>query len=467
MKLNQLIDRGNHLMISISGIRGTIPEGLDPLNIVYFARAFAEITGRKIVIGCDNRPTGPMLRDLLTGTLLAAGKEVLDIGLAPTPTVKAAVFQQKADAGVVISASHNPLEWNGFKFITRNGFFFDRKLFDRWHAALRSNAFPAVNYRRIGTLRQLDAIGDHIDAVLTAIPNVAAIRRQRYRVVVDGVGGAGREALPRLLEELGCHVVRLFCEESPGKFPRPPEPTPAALRKFGSLVQKERAAVGFALDPDADRLVCGSPTTGAIHEEYTLPLALLGMAPGLAQNSKKWRRPPTIVVNLSTADLCAHVAEQIGARVVRSAVGEANVVGMMRSEKAVFGGEGNGGVIHPLLPSFGRDSLAGAALILSAMDAGKAMNVDQLMRQLPALHMHKTKYPTGKTDRDKLFKRVERAFAPAAIDRRDGLHLTLADGSWIHLRASNTEPIFRVIVQAPSRARLKAIIQQVEEQLGS
>jgi len=480
--IDALLARGKDLLISISGVRGVVPQGLDPVNVVHFARAFAAISGKRIVLGEDARPTGPALRDLWIGTLLAGGKDALECGLAPTPTVKAAVNLHKADGGVMISASHNPLPWNGFKFMQKGGFFFDAKSFAKGDAALREDRFPAQDYRRFGRREQIDAVGEHVRAVLKALPNVAQIRKKKYTVLVDAVAGAGREALPMLLEELGCKVVRLYCDASPGGvFPRPPEPTPVALKEFSKLLKKNKVHVGFALDPDADRLVCGSSGRGAINEEYTLPLAFLGLAPGLSENKAK--RPTKIgvkpgkvmVVNLSTAALLDRAAAQFGMRVERAPVGEANVVGLMRKRKAVFGGEGNGGVIHPGVPSYGRDSLIGAGLTLSAMARQGARNLDDLLEPLGDLHMQKTKMEipgggtatSGAESIEQIFLRMTDRFSAhkPQTDRRDGLHLKFQDGSWLHVRASNTEPVLRCIGEAPDPATLRELMQTARDAL--
>lgn len=458
---DSLLQRGPNLMVSISGIRGRIPEGLDPVNIVAFARAFASVTGRRIVIGNDARSTGPILRHLLIGTLIGAGKEVIDIGLAPTPTVKAAVNTWKGHGGVMISASHNPPEWNAFKFIGKGGFFFNTKESERLVHAVRAEDYPAVTYKHVGSLREDDGVGLHIKSVLAVIPNVKEIRKRKYRVVVDAVSGAGRTALPRLLEELGCRVTRLYCDPPKlGEFPRPPEPTPTALKQFSAKVRATKAAVGFALDPDADRLVTASPRRGAVNEEYTLPLAFLGLR-------TKIRGPQAIVVNLSTSTLIDAVAKPAGARILRAPVGEANVVELMRKAKAVFGGEGNGGVIHPLIPSYGRDSLAGAALILSAMAARNAATLDELLDPMPLLHMEKTKVDLAGLSVPAVKERLRAKFKDAVADERDGLHLSWKDGSWVHARASNTEPILRIIAQAGSPTLLADLIKTAKGVLTS
>jgi phosphomannomutase len=453
MEAEKIMNRGGDLMISISGVRGTIPAGLDPVSIVYFTRAFAAVTGETIVIGNDARPTGPMMRHLIIGTLIACGKRIVDIGLAPTPTVKAVVSMIEADAGIMISASHNPPEWNAFKFIDRGGYFFGKERSEELLDAMRLDANPFVDYRRFGTVHLRDGIEDHIRAVLKIIPNIEAIRNRGYRVVVDAVAGAGREAIPLLLEELGCGVERLYCDEEPnGGFPRPPEPTPSALQEFGKLTRSSRASVGFALDPDADRLVVASPTTGTISEEYTLPLALLAYAQRL--------KGGCVVINQSTSNLIEHVADGMGATVYRSAVGEANVVEMMIERHAFFGGEGNGGVIVPDVPSFGRDTLTGVALILSAMAARNADSIDDLMKGLPELHMEKLKGSIEGKSLNQVYADLRKKF-DGEIDETDGLRIVMRDRSFVHARPSNTEPIIRIITQAPTKERLDEIVNKI------
>lgn len=471
---NLAVDHGNHLLISVSGIRGVIPDGLNSLNIVLFTRAFCAITGKKIVIGNDARPTGPMMKHLITGVLMSAGKEIIDIGLAPTPTVKAAVKTYRADAGIMISASHNPTQWNAFKFIDKNGFFFNKDRIEELKAALDRNDSPDVEYKKLGRSREANGIQDHILSVLDIIPNVPAIKRKKYTVVVDAVAGAGRVALPQLLKALGCKVEELYCEaDANDSFPRPPEPTPDSLKQFSKKLKETKAAIGFALDPDADRLVIGSKN-GAINEEYTLPLSLFGL---LSQDAlKEFQKngheegfcvsekvKGKIVLNLSTSDLVDYVASRIGSVVHRSAVGEANVVESMKIHRAMFGGEGNGGVIHPSVPSYGRDPIVGAALILSAMTMLNADSVEDLMKMLPELFMKKIKVERGSSNLSSIFKKMTSLFPDAAKNEDDGLHLTLSDHSWIHARASNTEPVIRLIAQAPSKKRLNQILSDAEE----
>lgn len=448
-------------MISVSGIRGTIPQGLNPSLIADIALGFAATTGKRVILGMDSRNTGPLIRDLLKSTLIACGKEVLDAELAPTPTVKAAVKLHKASGGIMISASHNPPQWNGLKLIAREGFFFAKEDLNSMLASIKSSKFPLVDYKNLGSYRKIEAVKDHVTSVLKLISNTEQIRSKKYTVVVDAVAGAGREALPLLLEELGCTVVPLFCDpDKSGEFPRPPEPTPAALKKFSDALRKSKAACGFALDPDADRIVPGSPELGAINEEYSLPLSFLGLPEIKNLPRARPRGKIPFVVNLSTSTLLDQVAEPYGYAILRSAVGEANVVAMMRKNASFFGGEGNGGIIHSKVPSFGRDSLLGAALILSAMARHDAVSLDDLMRLLPPLFMEKRKFDLKQgADVREVFTRIENLFPGMNVDRRDGLHLANSEG-WVHVRASNTEPVMRVIAEARNATNLNQLLSR-------
>lgn len=463
-------------IISISGIRGTIPEQLRPETLISYIEAFALSTGKRIVTGKDSRATGTAIEQLIHGVLLAAGKEIISVGLAATPTVKATVQTQKADAGIIITASHNPPEYNGLKFLKKGGFFFEKPDFEKWHLHLQtvltrntttksaarqadksnSNRTTWKNYKAQGLLHSHSGDSDHIKSILNGL-DIERIRQKKYAVLIDAVGGAGRNSLPALLSELGCKIIPLFCDDNHGVFPRPPEPTPAALKEFSRRLKSENDPVdiGFALDPDADRLVPGSPGSGAIHEEYTLPLSYLGY--------ENLPRGP-IVVNLSTANLIDQVSDRT---VFRSAVGEANVVALMKKKKAVFGGEGNGGLIDPFLPSFGRDSLAAAARILNAMTIHNAATLDDLLEKMPPLYMEKTKISLAgmKTSPENIFKKIEKIFPEATFNKEDGLHISFQEPAteWVHIRASNTEPILRIIAQADSKKNLKNLINRVQK----
>jgi len=493
-EVQKSVDAGD-LMVSVSGIRGTLPGGFRPDHLSAFIQSYAAITGKTVVMGNDARPSGDALRQLITGILTLSGKQILDTGLAPTPTVKAVVNQKKADAGIIVTASHNPIEWNGLKFLKKEGYFFGSMELEAWKDALQKKLDPTVSPKKLGSISAVDGVSLHIEAILKRIPNVAQIRKQKYKVAVDAVNGAGREALPALLEALGCKVIKLNCEHRYG-FSRPPEPTPAALKEFGHLCQSEKVSAGFALDPDADRLVPGTAIAGAINEEFTLPLALMGYvqsirgaqsgagSAGIGKSSRNSaddggaRRgsgsakksagsaKKGVVVNLSSSLLTGLVAQEAGLPFSRSAVGEANVVEAMLASKAVFGGEGNGGVIDPALPSFGRDSLAGAAWILSAMAQFNMKSLDGMLQHLPMIHMRKEKIEMKPQRIPEAFRKLKKSLGNrATVDERDGFWLGFSEG-WLHLRASNTEPVVRLIVEGRNATDLEVLHQAARKALG-
>ncbi|TGN19469.1 phosphoglucosamine mutase [Leptospira idonii] len=444
----------SRLMISISGVRGKIANGLGLGEALLFSQSFATMMEQgTVVIGRDSRPSGPYLEHLLTSALLANGSSILNLGLVPTPTTKAVVNLAKARGGIMISASHNPMEWNAFKFISKGGFFFNAKENETLLNLLKHSQFaPEIIHPKSYVESGEDYIDLHIKSVLSRV-NVPKIKKKKFKVFVDAVGGAGSYVIPALLRTLGCQVIEHNCKPD-GTFPRPPEPTPAALKSVEKHFKKSKAEIGFALDPDADRLVLFTPKRGAISEELTLPLVLKNVLSDSKKGSK-------VVVNLSTSFLNEHVAETFGAKVIRSKVGEANVVEEMIAEKAVFGGEGNGGVIDPKIPSFGRDTLSGIAHILNLM-AEEKKTIDELVSELPSIHMDKQSFPLSKEySLNDLYDKFVSGFGRATISKKDGLWLSEGD-TWIHIRPSNTEPIFRVIAEAKSEAKLKETLKRVQ-----
>lgn len=287
----------------------------------------------------------------------------------------------------------------------------------------------------------------HIESVLKRV-NVPKIRKKKFRVFLDAVNGGGSKVVPTLLEELGCKLYPLYCEGE-GGFPREPEPTPKALEKTAKQMKKTDAQIGFALDPDADRLVLLTPERGCISEEYTLPLSLLSVLPG-SRN--------TVVTNLSSSFITEKVASEFGKIVLRSKVGEANVVAEMLNARSMFGGEGNGGVIDPEISSFGRDSLAGIAHILNVL-AERNQSIDSLLDEMPEIHMEKTSYSVKDRNLNEILLKFKSSFPSKKIDERDGLWMDLG-GKWIHLRASNTEPIIRLIGEAETERDLKEMMKR-------
>ena len=439
------------LRVSISGIRGVIGDGLDAVGIARWASAFgAWLPPGPVVVGRDTRPSGPMVLSAVTAALNSTGHDVLDIGIATTPTTEVAVQHGPAVGGVIITASHNPQQWNALKFLRGDGLFLSAA--DNREVTARLEAGDGhVGWDRLGrVIAQPGADDLHLDAVC-AVPwlDIAAIRARGLHVVVDAVEGAGGAIVPRLLERLGARCTPLYCGLS-GNFPHDPEPTPAHLAALCDEVRRQGADLGVAVDPDADRLALVAGDGTALSEELTLALAtdfLLGRTPG------------DVAVNLSTTGLIEKVAGRHGCKVWRTPVGEANVVETILGEGCVLGGEGNGGVIYPAVHA-GRDSLVGIAMLLQHMADRKA-TLGALAAGLPPVAMVKTKvedpsFPSG----DALVARLER-LGPGAIDRRDGVKWTGTD-AWVHVRSSNTEPAVRIIAEAKDEGAAVDLINRVK-----
>lgn len=443
------------LMRSVSGIRGIVGDTLTPTVLTNHVKAFLEVTGaRKVVIGRDSRPTGEAIVSYVSGLCRLAGADVIDVGLATTPSVELYVTRLHADAGIIITASHNPLEWNALKFLDQKGIFLGPEEVKELFAIADSGKFIYPDYRQMGTAEVLkDADAFHIDDTL-AIPfiDVEAIRAKHFKVAVDAVNGAGSYIVPRLLEKLGCEVVRVNCTPD-GTFPRGPEPIPSNLVDLGKAVRENHCAVGFAVDPDADRCALVDGNGEAIGEEYTLAIATEGVL------SKK--KGP-VCVNLSTSRMAADVAEKFGVGFSRAKVGEVNVSLQMMQEGCVVGGEGNGGVILPAL-HYGRDSLVSAALVLAWMAENNG-GPEKFKAEHPSYAMPKKKFPLGDKPVKEIFDEVAKEFSGWTADTRDGLWLG-KDKSFVHVRASNTEPVIRVISEAPTEAEAEELCARVETKI--
>jgi phosphomannomutase len=441
------------LMVSVSGIRGRVGESLTPDVVAKYAAAFgawarSHGNGNDIVVGRDSRVSGPMFHGIVLGALQAVGCKVIDIGLTTTPTCQLAVEDGHAAGGLMLSASHNPIEWNALKFIGPNGLFLDASE----GAEMRSlveRGIPYVTWDELGVVERYDAaVPEHIRKVL-AIPyiDVGKIRARRFKVALDCVRGAGGGVLPMLLDQLGCQVTAINMQPD-GRFPRPPEPVAENLGELEALVRKARADVGFAVDPDVDRLALVSDEGKAIGEDYTLALA--------ARVVLRHRRGP-VVTNLSTSRVVEDVAVAAGVPIIRAPVGEINVALRMRSEKAPIGGEGNGGVILSEL-HLGRDALVGMALVLQLLlEEGRPLS--QIVRELPRYVIVKDKLDRPAASLESVYKALRGAFPGAAADTQDGLRLAWSD-RWVHVRPSGTEPIVRVIAEAPTAEEAGELIRQ-------
>jgi phosphomannomutase len=458
-------------MISVSGIRGHVGKDLTPELVARYAAALgawarsaqparpsAPLPLRpSVVLGRDARTSGPMFVRSAAAGLMSVGVDVIDLGVVPTPTVQLAVEHHRAAAGLILTASHNPIEWNALKFVGPDGIFLDAEA----GAAVRDLAErgPArAGWNQLGTVREDgSAVDRHLDAIL-ALPviDVAAIRKRGLVVALDCVRGAGAGAMLPLLDRLSCRVHGINLEMD-GCFPRPPEPVPENLGELATLVRKTRADVGFAVDPDVDRLALVDETGTPIGEDYTLAFAVRAVLDGRLNSGTQ----PTVVVNLSTSLVVEDAARAAGARFVRAPVGEANVARAIRDERALIGGEGNGGVMLPAL-HIGRDAPLGVALILHLL-AKTGVTLSRLVAESPRYTIVKAKAPRG-SDLGLLYSRLRRRFSDASADERDGLRLAWSD-RWLHVRPSGTEPIVRLIAEAPTKADAELLIAAGRELL--
>jgi phosphomannomutase len=438
-------------MVSVSGIRGRVGESLTPEIVATYAAGFgawskARHSSSDIVVGRDSRVSGPMFHHIVVGALQSVGCRVIDLGMVPTPTIQLAVEHHHAAGGLGITASHNPVEWNALKFIGSTGLFLDG---DEAVAmrAFTAAGIPRATWDALGTLVADDqAVSRHLEAVL-ALPflNVPAIRARRFRVALDTCRGAGSVIMPQLLERLGCEVTHIEAEPD-GRFPRSPEPVAENLGSLEALVRETRADVGFATDPDVDRLAIVSDAGRAIGEDLTL---------ALAARLVLRTRPGVVVTNLSTSRIMDDVAEAAGQRVLRAPVGEVNVAVAMRASGSPIGGEGNGGVILPEL-HLGRDAPVAAALVLQLL-LEEQRPLSALVAELPRYAIVKDKLPRPDQPLGTVYDALCAAFPDAEVDTQDGLRLSWPD-RWLHVRPSGTEPIVRVIAEAPTPDAAQALV---------
>jgi len=394
-----------------------------------------------------------MFASAATAGLNSVGCDVIDVGLVATPTVQLAVEHHRAAGGIMLTASHNPIEWNALKFVGPDGIFLDIGSGTRVRELVADNSLPRANYDVIGGVEaDADAIDRHLAGVLALRGvDVRAIRRRRFRVALDTVRGAGGAVMPQLLERLGCrvHAINL---ETDGLFPRPPEPVPENLKALGALVRRNKADIGIAVDPDVDRLAIVAETGRPIGEDYTLAFAIRAVL-GRSNGRTAGR---SVVCNLSTSLVVEDAAREYGARVVRAPVGEAHVARKMIELKAVIGGEGNGGVMYPAL-HVGRDAPVALALVLAVL-ARERVTVSELVGRSPRYTIVKAKVPRGPR-LEPVYEGLRRKFPGAAVDMQDGLRLAWPD-RWLHVRPSGTEPIIRLIAEAPSGADAERLIEE-------
>ncbi|MCI7140310.1 phosphoglucosamine mutase [Alistipes sp.] len=449
------------LIKSISGIRGTIGgpagENLTPRDVVKFTTAYVRlisdrVANRKpvIVVGRDARLSGELVSDLVEGTLLASGADVINVGLCTTPGTEMAVITKHADGGIIITASHNPRQWNALKLLNADGEFLSAAEGQQVLALSEEEEFdyPAIDGIGRVLLRE-DYNDEHIRRVL-ALPmvDVEAVRRRHYKVVVDAVNSVGGVVMPKLLRELGCEVVELNCEPT-GEFAHNPEPLPEHLRGISETVVREKADLGVVVDPDVDRLAFVSEDGTMFGEEYTL----VSVADYILSE-----HPGNTVSNLSSTRALRDVTERRGGHYYASAVGEVNVTTKMKEVGAVIGGEGNGGVIYPEL-HYGRDALVGTALFLTWLTK-RGMTLTQLRATYPAYYASKNRIElTPEIDVDKVLREVKTRYANENVNDIDGVKIDF-ENNWVHLRKSNTEPIIRVYTEARSMEEADALAQR-------
>lgn len=448
----------SEIIASVSGVRGIYGDNLTPQNISKFVSAYAEYCkknskSKKIVVGRDGRLHGEIISNLVMNNLLLSGFEVIYIGVAPTPTVQISTKALKAAGGIAVTASHNPQQWNGLKFLNSAGTFLEPSEVEKFLSIAEKGIFKYVPVNEIKKVTfDLSWLDKHINKVLNLkIIDAKKIKKRKFKVVLDAVNSAASIIAPNLLRKLGCEVVELFCDGS-GIFPHTPEPIPENLKQLCSAVKKHKADVGFAIDPDSDRLVIITEKGEPYIEENTIVTAVNQVL------RKSKSKNKSVCVNLSTTRAVDDIAKLHGAKSYRSAVGEINVVKEMKKRKSIIGGEGSGGIIYPEL-HYGRVALCGIALILQEF-AESGMTVSEYKNALPQYYISKAKIENVKNP-DKILTTVVKKYknSDCRITTIDGVKLDFPD-YWIHLRKSNTEPIIRIITEAKSRKDADTIQQK-------
>ena len=454
------------LIKSISGIRGTIGgkvgDNLTPVDAVKFASAYgtwlkdySKKEKLTVVVGRDARISGPMIHNLVVNTLVGLGIDVIDLGLSTTPTVEVAVPLEKADGGIILTASHNPKQWNALKLLNEKGEFLDGDDGMRILEIADAEAFDFSEVDDLGEITINDAYMDiHIDEVLNlSLVDIDAIKAAKFKVVVDGVNSSGGIIIPRLLELMGVEVIELYCDPN-GDFPHNPEPLKEHLTDISELVVREKADLGIVVDPDVDRLAFVCEDGEMFGEEYTLVACadyVLSKTPGNA------------VSNMSSSRALRDVTKVHNGTYEASAVGEVNVVKLMKKNNAIIGGEGNGGIIYPEL-HYGRDSLVGVALFLTHL-ANKKMKISELRASYPEYFMSKNKIElTPQIDVDAILIAMADKYKDEEINTIDGVKIDFAE-NWVHLRKSNTEPIIRIYTEAATQENADALALRIIDEI--
>lgn len=449
------------LMVSVSGFRGRVGRDLTPELLGGVAAAFGafllrEGTGKVVVVGRDSRTSGPMfVRSVMAG-LQSVGCEVVDAGLVPTPTLLLAAEESGAAGAIAVTASHNPAEWNALKLAGGDGMFLDADRMGAFLRFLAEEEVPRSAWDELGTCREDDgATARHLRRILDLpVIDTEALGKRGFHVALDCVHGAGGAIMPALLEALGCQVSAIGAEPD-GRFPRDPEPRADNLGALGDLVRESGAELGLAVDPDVDRLSLVDGEGRALGEDLTLALA----AAAVMRDT-----PGTVVTNLSTSRVVQDVVDSAGGRLVRAPVGEINVARRMLEEGAVFGGEGNGGVILPALHHT-RDAPVGAALILQHL-VTEGLTLRDAADRWPRYHIVKEKVSFPRERVQAAYEALERAMRPVEVDRSDGVRLEWPEArSWLHVRPSGTEPVVRLIAEAPEEAEARSLVERGRDAL--
>ncbi|MCD5390335.1 phosphoglucosamine mutase [candidate division NPL-UPA2 bacterium] len=450
------------LIISVAGVRGVVGESITPEVLARFASAYGTfVKGGKVVVGTDSRLSREMCRYAVLGALLSVGCQVIDLGICPTPTIRLMVENLKVRGGLVITASHNPAEWSGLKFLTEEGTFLNARQWERLLSIYHGSKINRVPFYRLGRVKEnSSALSTHIKKLLSYL-NVDLIRKKRFRVALDCANGAGSVITPIFLRRLGCRVLGINCQVDE-VFPHPPEPIPQNLSGLIRLIKKKGADLGFAQDADADRLAIVSEKGFPLGEEYSVALS----TQFVLRNQKK---KGTVVVNLSTTRAIDDIAQRFGSRVVRTRVGEIYVVEGMKRHRAVIGGEGNGGVIDPRA-HYGRDSLAGMGIILQYL-AESGESISRLAESIPRYYLLKRKVRCPEDKKEKFLEAIKKEFAEERLDQFRGKSLTgldLRDGvkaiwedAWVQVRPSGTEPAIRVFAEARTRTEARKIANSI------
>lgn len=449
------------LVKSISGIRGTIGgyvgEGLNPVDITRFTAAYATQrqaaipNNKTIVVGRDARLSGPMVEHIVCGTLMGMGYNVVNIGLATTPTTELAVIGEKAAGGIILTASHNPKQWNALKLLNEKGEFLNDQEGKEVLAIAENESFVFAEVDQLGQMTHKDYLPYHVNEVLQLpLVDVESIKKRNFTVAIDCVNSVGGLAIPAMLKALGVtNIIELYCEPN-GQFPHNPEPLPQHLTEISELLKQGKADLGFVVDPDVDRLAIICEDGSMFGEEYTL----VSIADYILAHT-----PGNTVSNMSSSRALSDITRKHGGEYTASAVGEVNVVAQMQKVNAIIGGEGNGGVIYPACHS-GRDALVGVALFLSHM-AKMDMTVSAYRQTLPEYYISKNRIDlTPDTDIDAILARVKDIYKEERVNDIDGVKIDFAEG-WVHLRKSNTEPIIRVYSEAATMDKANALAQQV------